>query len=154
MPELTTLVYGFVQAPVTVRPVKLFLPRNAPTEQRRVLRVSHSPDHPIKVTNVSSDNPAIKVLLLPVENDAATNAKTDFQVEVTLPPGDRITAGTEAHIEIATNSPDPAYQKLIVPVQLISPRPGAQMGKIEGARPSAAGGSGGAPATQPAPTRQ
>jgi len=119
IPEIRVPVYGFVQPPVSVRPTKLFLPQNSVSEMKRVLRVSHSPDHPIQITGVKASHEAIKVTL---EQTTAGQLDT-FQITVVLPPGDMIPEGVEPQIEITTNSSDPAYQKLVVPIQMVLPRP-------------------------------
>jgi hypothetical protein len=121
VPEIPVLVYAFVQPPVAVRPEKLFLPKNMVSEMKRVLRVSHAPDQPVEVTGVRSTHPAIKVELEAVKPPAGEKAEYAYRIMVTLPPGDRIPEGAEPQIEITTNSKDPRYQKLTVPVEPVSP---------------------------------
>ncbi len=146
LPHIDATLYGFVQPPVTVRPEKLFWPRNYPTEMKRVLRVAHAPDHPIEVTEVRSNYPEIKVEVeKPSEGKAPQREGT--QISVTLPPGDRLPADAQPVIEIMTTSPDPAYQKLVVPIQVVGSdrSPGKQAdgtGPNQVVRP------------QPAPNRQ
>ncbi len=121
IPELGTLVYGFVQAPVAVRPAKLFWPKNAVAEIKRTLWVSHAPDHPLEITAVRATDESIKVELGATTRSATQGEKlTEYQIVVTLPPGDRISADAQPQIEITTTSPDSEYQKLIVPVQIIA----------------------------------
>jgi len=129
LPHIDATLYGFVQPPVTVRPEKLFWPRSYPTEMKRVLRVAHAPDHPIEVTAARANYAEIKV---EVEKPASgtTPQREGTQITVTMPPGDRLPADAQPVIEILTNSPDPAYQKLVVPIQVIGadrtapPQPG------------------------------
>lgn len=120
IPEFNTLVYGFVQPPVAVRPAKLFWPKNAVAEIKRTLWVSHAPDHPLEITAVRATDESIKVELGATTRSATAGEKsTEYQIVVTLPPGDRIPADAHPQIEITTNSPEPEYQTLIVPVQII-----------------------------------
>ncbi len=119
MPEIGTLVYGFVQAPVSVRPSKLYLPKNSVTEIKRTVWVAHAPDHPLEITGVKATDESIKVELGSTTRKADGEPPAELQVIVTLPPGDRIAPDTQPLVEITTNSPNEAYRTLTVPVQLI-----------------------------------
>lgn len=131
IPEIKAQIYGFVQAPVTVRPAKLFLPRNSVSEMKRILRVTHAVNQQIEITGAKSTDEAIKVELAPTTQPTGDNSgPREYQVIVVLPPGDRIAEGAEPKIEIVTTAKDPDYQKLIVPVQIVAvpqatPRPPA-----------------------------
>ncbi len=119
LPEIGTLVYGFVQAPVTVRPSKLYLPKNSVTEIKRTVWVAHAPDHPLEITGVKATDESIHVELGPTTRKAQGESLAELQVIVTLPPGDRISPDTQPRVEIMTNSPDATYRTLTVPVQII-----------------------------------
>ena len=121
IPSIKTVVFGFIQPPVAVRPAKVFAPKNAVSERKQVLRVSHAPDYPIEVTGVKSSVDAIKVELQPTKQPAPdANAPAEFTIVVTLPPGDRLPDGVQPTIEVMTNAKDPDYQKLTVPIQIIA----------------------------------
>lgn len=129
LPEIKSIVYGFVQPPVTVRPAKLFWPRSYPTEMKRILHVAHAPDHPIEVTGARANVDAIKVEVeraLPATDRSSSPA---FKISVTIPPADRMPPDVDLQIEITTNSTEPECQKLIVPIQIIT-------GSTGGARPA------------------
>jgi hypothetical protein len=119
MPEIGALVYGFVQAPVSVRPSKLYLPKNSVAEIKRTVWVAHAPDHPLEITGVRASDESIKVELGPTTRKAEGETLAELQIIVTLPPGDRIVPDSRPRVEISTNSPNEAYQTLTVPVQII-----------------------------------
>lgn len=155
IPEIKAQIYGFVQAPVSVRPAKLFLPKNSVSEMKRVLRVTHAANQAIAVTGAKSTDDAIKVELVPTTQPAGEGkGPQEYQILVVLPPGDRIADGAEPKIEITTNAKDPEFQKLVVPVQIVTtrPRPPASQ-PLGGAAPTTAPGAP-APAPAPQPARE
>jgi hypothetical protein len=149
VPEIRVPLYGFVQPPVTVRPTKLFLPKNSVSEMRRVLQLSFAPDYPLEVTSVKATHDAIKVAAQKVEPGADGKPVDAYQITVTLPPGEMIPEGAEPAVEITTSARDPEYQRFVVPIQIVMPpsvRPGAAT------QPAAPGGPlGESAATQPRP---
>lgn len=154
VPEIKLPINGQVQPPVAVRPARLVLSRNAPNETRHILKVVHAPDQPIEVTGVTSTVEAVKVeLQSPVQAAGETSAAGDYQVVVTLPPGERLAEGATPRIEIATTSQAPEYQKLIVPIQLSGgPRTVRAPAAAEPVVPTAGPGRvEHAPAARPAP---
>ena len=148
-PEIKVLVYCFVQPPVDVRPTKLFLPQNSVSPMKRVLRVMHTEDYPVKVTGVRSTDDAIKVVLEPPQPGLDGKLTDSYQITVTLPPGDLIAQGTEPAIEITTSAPDAEFQKLVVPIQVVPP---PQVAGAANAVPGASGPSPGTP-ENPAPEK-
>lgn len=123
VPEISVPMYGFVQPPVSVRPAKLYLPRNAVSPMTRVLRVSHAPDYPCEIKSAQASHDAIKVSFGQAAPGADGKSAGVFEVTVVLPPGDRIPAGVEPRIEIKTTAADAEYQTLSVPIQIIAPPP-------------------------------
>jgi hypothetical protein len=121
VPEIKVLVYGFVQPPVDVRPAKLFLPQNSVSPMKRVLRVLHTEDYPVRITAVRSTDAAVKVALEPPQPGPDGKLIESYQITVTLPPGDLVALGGEPAIEITTSAPDPEFQKLVVPIQVVQP---------------------------------
>ena len=121
VPEIKVLAYGFVQPPVDVRPAKLFLPQNSVSPMKRVLRVMHTEDYPIRITAVRSTDDAVKVALEPPQPGPDGKLIDSYQVIVTLPPGDLVGQNSEAAIEITTSAPDAEFQKLVVPIQVVPP---------------------------------
>jgi len=134
VPHITALAYGFVQPPVSVRPAKLFWPKNYPAEMKRLLRVTSTPDTKIHITEVKASHPAISVTLREPKSGTETESGQSFEIEVTLPPGDRVPDGADPIIEIRTDAADSAYQCLRVPIQVIGKRKrpaGQQPGVVE-----------------------
>ena len=121
VPEIKVLAYGFVQPPVDVRPAKLFLPQNSVSPMKRVLRVMHTEDYPVRITAVRSTDDAVKVALEPPQLGPDGKLIDSYQITVTLPPGDLLALGGEPAIEITTSAPDPEFQKLVVPIQVVQP---------------------------------
>jgi hypothetical protein len=120
LPEIKSIIYAFVQPPVTVRPAKLFWPRSYPTEMKRVLLVSHAPDHPVEVTGARATVDAIKVEVERALPSGDKAASPTYKINVTIPPGDRVPADADLAIEIMTNSSEPECRKLVVPIQVIT----------------------------------
>jgi hypothetical protein len=154
VPEIKMPINGQVQPPVAVRPARLFLSKSAAGETKQVLNVMHAPDQPIEVTGVKSTDDVVKVELQSMAG-AAGEASTagEYQVVVTLPPGERLAEGAAPKIEITTTSQDPEYQKVIVPIQIVSGTPGIRTKTADtSARPAAAPANPQlVPAVQPAP---
>ncbi len=137
VPEIRTMVYGFVQAPVSVRPMKLFLPQNSPSAMKRVLRVTFTPDYPIQVLGVRTSHESIQAQLEPLRPSEDGKPVDTFQIVVTLPPGNTLPADASPKIEITTDARDEPYRLLTVPIEIIQPP---------------AAGRAAPPATQAAPT--
>ncbi len=127
VPEAVVIAYGFVQPPVMVMPKRILFPTNSVMEMRKILRVTHAPDMPVEVTEAKSSHPAIGVELREAGHDLVHPDQRQWEVEVTLPPGDLLPKDEPQQIEITTSASDPEYRKLVVPVELVTPRrPSAQ----------------------------
>ncbi len=125
VPEVKVSLYGFVQPPASVRPNKLFLPRNSVSEMKRVLHLTFAPDYPLELTSVRATHDAIRVEAekVSVTGDARGASGTPiYQITVTLPPGEQIPPDSEPEVEITTNARDPEYQRFVVPIRLVPPR--------------------------------
>lgn len=125
LPEIGVVAYGFVRAPVEVQPkAPLLLPRNSIMDIRKVLRVVYSPDQPIRITGLRSSHAAVRVELAepPAAPAGQPGSPGEYQIIVTLPPGDRIPEGAEPFIEIQTDSRHPDYRRIVVPIRIIAPR--------------------------------
>lgn len=135
LPEIRVNVYGFVQPPVTVQPATLRLPKNSVLDIRRVVKISYAPDEPIEIKAVRSNVESIHAELRPAPAGTTQATRPQYDIVVTLPPGDRIPDGATPRIEIDTTSRDPQYQTLVIPIQIVTPVPATA--------PAAAGGPGG-----------
>ncbi len=133
LPEIRVNVYGFVQPPVSVQPATLRLPKNSVLDIRRVVKVTYAPDEPIEIRSVRSNVESIRAEVRPAPPGTTQATRSQHDIVVTLPPGDRIPDGVAPQIEIETTSRDPQYRTLIIPVQIVMPAPAT------------------APAPQPAP---
>jgi hypothetical protein len=150
IPEIPVGISASVQPLVRVRPNRLFLPTKSVVEMRQTLRVEYAPHYPVTVREVKATHDAIKVELRRAPGPGARPNPHRHEIVVLLPPGDRIPPEAQPQIEIVTDAKDPAYQKLVVPVQMISPRP-------RPARPQPGPAGRSAPAggvAQPSPTSQ
>lgn len=153
LPEISVQLYAFVPAPVTVRPTKLFLPKNAVSERTQVIRVARANDYPMTVTAVRSNHESIKTKMEVVQAESGGVMLDSYQIAVTLPPGNQIPEGLTPQIEITTDAKDAEYQRLIVPVEIIGSQPHTMT------RPAAPGAvqtppSVATPSGQPPPTTQ
>lgn len=122
VPEIDLIVYWFVQPPVEVSPQKLFLPTDSPDEMLKELRVTYTPDQPVEITSVKPSHDAIRVAVRPAPADRGRPNLRQYIIAVTLPPASRLPTGAEPQIEIVTTSPDPQYQRFVVPIVLLAPR--------------------------------
>ncbi|TWT42120.1 hypothetical protein RAS1_32490 [Phycisphaerae bacterium RAS1] len=116
-------VQAFIQEPVQVRPTRVFVPKNVSNPVTRLIRVSYTPENPIKIVDVKSNNDAIKVSIVPPKTGAANTQIAYHEIQVTLPPSDQIPA-KGAQIEITTDAKDARYQKFTIPVDVVE-RPAA-----------------------------
>jgi hypothetical protein len=121
VPEIRVPLYGFVQPPVSVRPSKLFLPKNSVSEMKRVLQLSYARDYPVEIVSVQAMPASIKAVAEKAEPGPDGKPVDTYKVTVTLPPGEMIPAGVEPTIEITTSAKDPEYQHLEVPVHIVYP---------------------------------
>lgn len=150
IPEIPVGISASVQPLVRVRPNRLFLPTKSVVEMRQTLRVEYAPHYPVTVREVTATHDAIKVELRQAPGPGARPNPHRHEVVVLLPPGDRIPPEARPQIEIVTDAKDPAYRKLVVPVQMISPRPRTARPQSGPAGRSAPTGA----AAQPSPTSQ
>jgi hypothetical protein len=122
IPDFNVTVYGFVPPPVQVRG-KLNWPTNSVMEMKQRLWVVHPEDQPIEVTAVKASHDVIEVDFRKADaGDGQVAPIGQYEIVVTLPPGDRIPADAEPSIEILTTSDEPEYQRLVVPIRIINPR--------------------------------
>lgn len=123
LPEVRVIMYAFVQAPVAIRPPKLFYSRASVSEIERTLRVLVEPGQEVKVTKVESTLDSIKVSLEERPVQGGERAATEPQIVVTFPPGSEVPADAEPKIIVHTDSPDPEYQRIEVPIRVVTPPP-------------------------------
>ena len=142
VPEVKTRVHVTVQPPVSVSPHKLLLPKKSVSTLRRFVKVTHAPDHPIKVTGVRPSHAAIKVEVGEMQPDRLRPGVSSCKIVVVLPPGDMIPDGAKPFLEIETTSKDSRYAKIILPIRVIKPRAGNGAGEGSG---EGASGKGSAP---------
>lgn len=123
VPELRVTVFGTVQPPIMVHPGRLYWPTNlvAPLEHR--LRFQCTPGHPVKILSAKATIDAITVALADVKSEDAAPGACLQELIVNLPPGDQAPADVAVAIEITTDAEDPQYQKLVVPIRVVGPRP-------------------------------
>jgi hypothetical protein len=137
VPQMQALAYGFVQAPVNVRPAKLFLPKQSVAPLKRILRVTYSADYPLEIIGVKASNPAIEVVLDQAEQRAEGTPARTIPISVVLPPGDRLTSDEKPRIEITTSAADEEYKTLVVPIDIIPAQGSAAEPPAGPARPPA-----------------
>ncbi len=139
MPEINLNVYWYVQPPVEVSPLKLFLSKASSKEMVRQLRVTYTPDQPVEIAAVKPSHDSIAAEVQPAATDPLRPKLRQYKIMVTLPPAERLDDGVAPQIEIVTTSPEPEYQRFVVPIVLLTPGMRPQMAPVESQ-----------PATQPA----
>lgn len=123
LPEIRVIAYATVQPPIRVHPARLYWVANAPSKMQRRLRFAHAPGKPVKILAARSTCPAITVELQELKT-AYTQANNAAQeVVVHLPPGDQAPDVDEVSVEITTDSANPAYRKIEVPIRVMRPKP-------------------------------
>lgn len=121
MPILTVTAYGFVPPPVSVDRKFINFPKSSVMEMQVRLWVKRSAGSAVEVKAARSTHSAIQVEFREIPDEEAATARGDYEVIVTLPPGDRIEEDAEAAIEIVTDAKDEAYRKLVIPVKVFVP---------------------------------
>lgn len=122
LPEIRVVVYGIVQPPIRVHPARLYWVANAPSGMERRLRFAYAPGKPVKILAARSTCPAVTV---EIEDVAPASAETNAalqEVIVHLPPGDQAPDADEVTVEVMTDSANPAYRKLVVPIRVMKPQ--------------------------------
>jgi hypothetical protein len=118
-PTISVRVNAFVMPPVQVRPSKLIVPPSLPKAQEKTITITFPPDKPIKVLSAKADLEDIKVEIKPDSpNPAGQKNIATVTIAVTIPAGDAMPPGG-AKIEITTDSSDPKYAKITVPVEVV-----------------------------------
>lgn len=115
--EITVSVYATVQAPIVVHPSRLFLPRNSVAPLKHTLRVQHAPGQAIRVVEVRTSVPEITAEIQ--ETPKSDPVGPQQLIQVTLPPGSAVPDIGELAVELITDSADPAFAKLVVPVRVV-----------------------------------
>ena len=114
-PTISVSLKANVPPQVQVLPGRLVVPVTATEPTEQVLRVQYPATMPLRIKEVKVSVPSIKCELLPAEEPVA-GGKTRVQlVRVTLPAYAALPLAG-ATVQIITDSTDPAYQKLEVPV--------------------------------------
>lgn len=117
-PKLTIPVSAIGMERVDVMPSQLIL---LPGQVRRYVSVNFVPEHPIKVTEVRSGHPALRIDVPEEPRSTPAGVFREYRLWVTVEDFDAVPAqGVE--IEIFTDDRDPRFQKLVVPVQTRRPR--------------------------------
>lgn len=119
MPEITIPVFARVAPPIEVRG-KLRWPRSSVMDMKQRIWLVHPSDQPVEVREVKASHEMIKVeYRVAGESSTAVAPLGQYEIWVTLPPGDLIPPGDPPAIEILTTSDDPEYRKLTVPIQIV-----------------------------------
>jgi len=145
LPEIHVLIAGTVYPPIAVYPDRLTWPRNLVSPIEKVLRVSYEPAHPVRIMEVRATNPAITVTIRDVPSSSPTAPDSERpqtqpapepplqEVIVQLPPGAPLSDDSPITIELRTDSRDPAYERIAIPVQIVGPGTGTAAPRAESA---------------------
>ncbi len=124
LPEFEILIFGAVQPPIALEPSRLLAPKNAPTEVRQVVRALSASRHPVKVLSAKASHEAIQVTLgAPPTPTTNPSDQVVQEIVITLPPGEKLPADVPLTVEVTTDSAEPNYQKLTLPIRVIAPTP-------------------------------
>lgn len=121
LPKIEIPVYASVRPPISVVPTKLRLPRASVMTMTMRLRSISNPSEPVRIVSAVPSVGAIEVEVVDVPG--ADGRPGTQEVVVALPPGDQIPEGVEPHIVLRTDCDEPGYREIVVPVEMIGPRP-------------------------------
>jgi len=136
LPEIRVVLFATVQPPIAVSPDKLTWPRNLVSPLETVLRALHAPGHPVRIVEARATHPAIAVAIRDVGEKVAsaphagTTAPAARYIEpvctqeiiVHLPAGVSAPESGDVVIELLTDSENPAFQKITIPVRVVGPK--------------------------------
>ena len=95
-PLLSIQTYAYVTAAVDVSPPKLELPKDRSRDLTRLFHIRSNSNKPIKLTNLKSSNPDLKLELTNIKNTLNHRLKVIIPKAYNPPPaGDRITFNTD-----------------------------------------------------------
>lgn len=95
-PLLSIQTYAYVTAAVDVSPPKLELPKDRSRDLTRLFHIRNNSNKPIKLTNIKSSNPDLKLELTNIKNTLNHRLKVIIPKAYNPPPaGDRITFNTD-----------------------------------------------------------
>lgn len=134
LPQIRFLAYGFVPPEVEVVGAPAW-PRTSVMEFRQTVYLRFAPDRPLKVLGVETSDPAIQARVEDVpESDVASRTRGQFKVTIIMPPGDRLPAGHKPVVTILTNSDNPAYKRVEIPIRVIGDKPAPEVAPAAGDR--------------------
>jgi hypothetical protein len=117
---LPVRINGYVVAAVRVTPPVLNVSTNSVFPSVRNVNVLYRTVEPIQIVKVEVDDPRVTWELAPAPENAPAGPNAYHQIRVNVPPGKEIPA-TGVTMTIETDSVDPAFRKLIVPIRQFQP---------------------------------
>lgn len=161
VPTITIPVMANVQPPVVVIPPRLFVMPNRPQALEQTIRVQYRVDKPVQITGVNVSPDTIQYEMQPIDAPQPNSRLAAYSIRIKLPAYEELPDG--AKIEIVTDSPQPEFQKISVPVvkqvsRPARPVPGASQvgppaptaGATPGQTPAPSGGAPVKPTPPPA----
>jgi hypothetical protein len=117
-PEIHIPVHAMVQQDISFRPKLIRAQRLLIIPREETITVTYRADRPFKVTEVRPSAANIKVEMLPPRPAREGEGWLEQPIRVTLPPGDQLPQG-EMFISVLTNSSEPRFQELRIPIQVV-----------------------------------
>lgn len=105
-PKVDVAVYAFVTAPVDVTPTSLALPTSRTGDLTRQFYIRSNADKAVKLTDLKSPSPEIKLELTDIKDSKTYRLKVDIAAAYVHKPGDQITLKTD----------DPTVPTLSIPI--------------------------------------
>lgn len=117
LPTMSITVSAVALEPVSVRPDRVWVVPSQTRPSRRTLWLNYAEDHPVKITELKSSHPKVRVQKLSAgRSPGETSEFTAHQIRVFLPPFADL-PDEPVTIEIRTDDPDPKFQKFVVFVE-------------------------------------
>lgn len=114
-PTVPVYLTASVPPRVAVIPARLSVAASAKQPAQQTLQVNYRASTPVEITDVKSDNDAVKWEMLPAGPVAADAKMRTYRLRVTLPTYDEL-PDTGATLQIFTSAPDEPYKQLDVPI--------------------------------------
>ncbi|MFO0838154.1 MAG: DUF1573 domain-containing protein [Phycisphaerae bacterium] len=140
VPEIAVPINGVVQPRVALYPDNMFVPTQLTRPTERILNLTYLASKPLKITEVKSDNEAIKATVTEQPSTPGPTGGPEFKtynIRVSLPPGNEI---PDAGNKLTILTDDAEFAKFEVPItnKPPTPKPATPITPVPGATPSGA----------------
>lgn len=123
-PKYTTVtipVSAYALERVAAVPEKIHVLQQSPSARVQTVRINFLPDHRVSVKSATSDNPAVKVEVMPQREKPDRSGMFEYQILRVSVPAYADMPDSGANVTIVTDDSDPKYQTIVIPVEKLKP---------------------------------